>query len=186
MKRTDLPQKRKGPLHQPLCFRSHLVAHAVTNSPSPHELPQSLEAKALSLSLLLGTRHRAAVSPVFSNYREPSGLQSGLTQRGMEVKGLGQLLAALFLRVIAAPGPGPALLSEAEDTRGGGGVPPVNIRWARISCALKNKRGEVVSRYRLRHRTLISHLAGGGTHETFALDSAVFSLRWFSRCSCLI
>jgi hypothetical protein len=34
----------------------------------------------------------------------------------MEVKGLGQLLAALFLRVIAAPGPGPALLSEAEDT----------------------------------------------------------------------
>jgi hypothetical protein len=116
MKRTDLPQKRKGPLHQPLCFRSHLVAHAVTNSPSPHELPQSLEAKALSFSLLLGTRHRAAVSLVFSNYREPSGLQSGLTQRGMEVKGLGQLLAALFLRIIAAPGPGPALLSEAEDT----------------------------------------------------------------------
>lgn len=76
----------------------------------------------------------------------------------MEVRGLGQLLAALaaafFVRAIA--GPGPALLPPAEDTEadeadaeagegGGGGVPPVTIRWARITCALKNKRGEVVS-----------------------------------------
>ena len=75
----------------------------------------------------------------------------------MEVRGLGQLLAALaaalFVRAIA--GPGPALLPPAEDTEddetdaaaGGGGVRPVTIRWARITCALKNKRGEVVSQY---------------------------------------
>jgi len=71
----------------------------------------------------------------------------------MEVRGLGQLLAALaaafFVRAIA--GPGPALLPPAEDDAeagegGGGGVPPVTIRWASITCALKNKRGEVVSR----------------------------------------
>ena len=77
----------------------------------------------------------------------------------MEVRGLGQLLAALaaafFVRAIA--GPGPALLPPADDTEddetdaeagegGGGGVPPVTIRWASITCALKNKRGEVVSR----------------------------------------
>lgn len=75
----------------------------------------------------------------------------------MEVRGLGQLLAALaaafFVRAIA--GPGPALLPPAEDTEDdeadaeageGGGVPPVTIRWARITCALKNKRGDVVSR----------------------------------------
>ena len=74
----------------------------------------------------------------------------------MEVRGLGQLLAALaaalFVRAIA--GPGPALLPPAEDTEddetdaaagGGGGVRPVTIRWASITCALKNKRGEVVS-----------------------------------------
>ena len=73
----------------------------------------------------------------------------------MEVRGLGQLLAALaaalFVRAIA--GPGPALLPPAEDDEtdaeagggGGGGVQPVTIRWARITCALKNKRGEVVS-----------------------------------------
>jgi len=73
----------------------------------------------------------------------------------MEVRGLGQLLAALaaalFVRAIA--GPGPALLPTAEDTEddetdaaaGAGVVRPVTIRWARITCALKNKRGEVVS-----------------------------------------
>jgi hypothetical protein len=73
----------------------------------------------------------------------------------MEVKGLGQLLAALaaalFIRTIA--GPGPAFLPHAEgmedqDTdeeagRGGGGVHTLTIRWARITCALKNKRGEL-------------------------------------------
>lgn len=89
----------------------------------------------------------------------------------MEVRGLGQLLAALaaalFVRAIA--GPGPALLPPAEDTEGdetdaeagegGGGVPPVTIRWARITCALKNKRGEVVSRYRRHGATTSSHLA---------------------------
>ena len=75
----------------------------------------------------------------------------------MEVRGLGQLLAALaaalFVRAIAEPGP--ALLPPAEDDEtdaeagggGGGGVQPVTIRWARITCALKNKRGEVVSQY---------------------------------------
>lgn len=84
----------------------------------------------------------------------------------MEVRGLGQLLAALaaafFVRAIA--GPGPALLPPAEDTEtdeadaeagegGGGGVPPVTIRWARITCALKNKRGEVA-------RFLLSNVSG--------------------------
>ncbi|GJN05977.1 hypothetical protein PR202_ga23658 [Eleusine coracana subsp. coracana] len=83
----------------------------------------------------------------------------------MEVKRLGQLLAALaaalFVRTIA--GPGPALLPPAEDTEdqdadeeaggGGGGVPPVTIRWARITCALKNKRGEVA-------RFLLSNVSG--------------------------
>ena len=78
----------------------------------------------------------------------------------VEVKGLGQLLAALaaafFVRAIT--GPGPALLPPADDAEdeadaeagegGGGGVPPVTIRWARITCALKNKRGDVVSRAR--------------------------------------
>lgn len=77
----------------------------------------------------------------------------------MEVKGLGQLLAALaaavFLRVVAA-GAGPALLPPAEEEEGGegdaeagegggGGVRPVTIRWARVTCALKNKRGDMVS-----------------------------------------
>ncbi|CAD6239367.1 unnamed protein product [Miscanthus lutarioriparius] len=78
----------------------------------------------------------------------------------MEVRGLGQLLAALaaafFVRAIA--GPGPALLPPAEDDAeagegGGGGVPPVTIRWARITCALKNKRGEVA-------RFLLSNVSG--------------------------
>ncbi|RLN21706.1 ABC transporter G family member 7 [Panicum miliaceum] len=84
----------------------------------------------------------------------------------MEVRGLGQLLAALaaalFVRAIA--GPGPALLPPAEDTEdeetdaeagegGGGGVQPVTIRWARITCALKNKRGEVA-------RFLLSNVSG--------------------------
>lgn len=71
----------------------------------------------------------------------------------MEIRGLGQLLAALaaalFVRAIA--GPGPALLPPTEDTEEegadaeAGGVPPVTIRWARITCALKNKRGDMVS-----------------------------------------
>ncbi|KAG8046171.1 hypothetical protein GUJ93_ZPchr0008g13632 [Zizania palustris] len=82
----------------------------------------------------------------------------------MEVKGLGQLLAALaaalFVRAIA--GPGPALLPPAEDEDadpeagggdGGGGVPPVTIRWARITCALKNKRGDMA-------RFLLSNTSG--------------------------
>jgi hypothetical protein len=84
----------------------------------------------------------------------------------MEVRGLGQLLAALaaafFVRAIR--GPGPALLPPADDTEddetdteagegGGGGVPPVTIRWARITCALKNKRGEVVSSLHRRYGT---------------------------------
>jgi hypothetical protein len=89
----------------------------------------------------------------------------------MEVKGLGQLLAALaaalFIRTIT--GPGPALLPQAEDTEdqdadeeaggGGGGVHPVAIRWARITCALKNKRGEVVSRSLLTSATEPSFLS---------------------------
>ncbi|VAH70968.1 unnamed protein product [Triticum turgidum subsp. durum] len=81
----------------------------------------------------------------------------------MEIKGLGQLLAALaaalFLRVVAA-GAGPALLPPAEDDEGedleageGGGVRPVTIRWARVTCALKNKRGDVA-------RFLLSNLSG--------------------------
>jgi hypothetical protein len=76
----------------------------------------------------------------------------------MEIKGLGQLLAALaaalFVRAVA--GPGPALLPPAEEAEdddadaeagegGGGGVRPVTIRWARVTCALKNKRGDMVS-----------------------------------------
>lgn len=80
----------------------------------------------------------------------------------MEVRGLGQLLAALaaalFVRAVA--GPGPALLPPADDEDSdadpeaggeGGGVPPVTIRWARITCALKNKRGDVVSRSASNH-----------------------------------
>ncbi|XBI61273.1 hypothetical protein VPH35_042089 [Triticum aestivum] len=83
----------------------------------------------------------------------------------MEIKGLGQLLAALaaalFLRVVAA-GAGPALLPPAEDEEGdveagegggGGGVRPVTIRWARVTCALKNKRGDMA-------RFLLSNLSG--------------------------
>lgn len=86
----------------------------------------------------------------------------------MEVKGLGQLLAALaaavFLRVVAA-GAGPALLPPAEEEEeggegdaeagegGGGGVRPVTIRWARVTCALKNKRGDMA-------RFLLSNLSG--------------------------
>jgi len=83
----------------------------------------------------------------------------------MEIKGLGQLLAALaaalFLRVVAA-GAGPALLPPAEEEeegdaeageRGGGGVRPVTIRWARVTCALKNKRGDMA-------RFLLSNLSG--------------------------
>ncbi|XP_037410950.1 ABC transporter G family member 7-like [Triticum dicoccoides] len=78
----------------------------------------------------------------------------------MEIKGLGQLLAALaaalFLRVVAA-GAGPALLPPAEDDEGedleAGGVRPVTIRWARVTCALKNKRGDVA-------RFLLSNLSG--------------------------
>lgn len=109
----------------------------------------------------------------------------------MEVKGLGQLLAALaaalFVRAIA--GPGPALLPQSEDTEnqdadeeeggGGGGVPPVTIRWARVTCALKNKRGEVVSFANLhRNRTLISFSPlGRGAHEALAFDFAVLSFR---------
>uniref|UniRef100_A0A0E0JDG4 ABC transporter domain-containing protein n=1 Tax=Oryza punctata TaxID=4537 RepID=A0A0E0JDG4_ORYPU len=82
----------------------------------------------------------------------------------MEVRGLGQLLAALaaalFVRAIA--GPGPALLPPADDEDAdgdpeaggeGGGVPPVTIRWARITCALKNKRGDVA-------RFLLSNASG--------------------------
>uniref|UniRef100_A0ACD5VJJ3 Uncharacterized protein n=1 Tax=Avena sativa TaxID=4498 RepID=A0ACD5VJJ3_AVESA len=81
----------------------------------------------------------------------------------MEIKGLGQLLAALaaalFVRAVA--GPGPALLPPAEDTEDeydeevaeGGGVPPVTIRWARVTCALKNKRGDMA-------RFLLSNLSG--------------------------
>lgn len=83
----------------------------------------------------------------------------------MEIKGLGQLLAALaaalFVRAVA--GPGPALLPPAEDTEdeadaeagegGGGGVRPVTIRWARVTCALKNKRGDMA-------RFLLSNLSG--------------------------
>nr|CAB3472433.1 unnamed protein product [Digitaria exilis] len=88
---------------------------------------------------------------------------SSASARAMEVRGLGQLLAALaaalFVRAIA--GPGPALLPPAEDDdtdaeageEGGGGVPPVTIRWARITCALKNKRGEVA-------RFLLSNVSG--------------------------
>ncbi|RLM91491.1 ABC transporter G family member 7 [Panicum miliaceum] len=84
----------------------------------------------------------------------------------MEVRGLGQLLAALAaaLFVRATAGPGPALLPPAEDTEddetdaeaggeGGGGVQPVAISWARITCALKNKRGEVA-------RFLLSNVSG--------------------------
>ncbi|XP_037403860.1 ABC transporter G family member 7-like [Triticum dicoccoides] len=83
----------------------------------------------------------------------------------MEIKGLGQLLAALaaalFLRVVAA-GAGPALLPPTEDEEGdveagegggGGGVRPVTIRWARVTCALKNKRGDMA-------RFLLSNLSG--------------------------
>ncbi|KAM3198297.1 hypothetical protein ACQJBY_073443 [Aegilops geniculata] len=81
----------------------------------------------------------------------------------MEIKGLGQLLAALaaalFLRVVAA-GAGPALLPPAEDDEGGEGdveagegVRPVTIRWARVTCALKNKRGDMA-------RFLLSNLSG--------------------------
>ncbi|KAM0878139.1 hypothetical protein ACQ4PT_035054 [Festuca glaucescens] len=81
----------------------------------------------------------------------------------MEIKGLGQLLAALaaalFVRAVA--GPGPALLPPAEDTEDdadaeageGGGVRPVTIRWARVTCALKNKRGDMA-------RFLLSNLSG--------------------------
>uniref|UniRef100_A0A0D9Y2L2 ABC transporter domain-containing protein n=1 Tax=Oryza glumipatula TaxID=40148 RepID=A0A0D9Y2L2_9ORYZ len=82
----------------------------------------------------------------------------------MEVRGLGQLLAALaaalFVRAVA--GPGPALLPPADDEDSdadpeaggeGGGVPPVTIRWARITCALKNKRGDVA-------RFLLSNVSG--------------------------
>jgi hypothetical protein len=78
----------------------------------------------------------------------------------MEIKGLGQLLAALAaaLLVRAVAGPGPALLPPTEDTEEdaadeeageGGGVRPVTIRWARVTCALKNKRGDMVSHYSL-------------------------------------
>uniref|UniRef100_A0ACD5TRZ8 Uncharacterized protein n=1 Tax=Avena sativa TaxID=4498 RepID=A0ACD5TRZ8_AVESA len=81
----------------------------------------------------------------------------------MEIKGLGQLLAALaaalFVRAVA--GPGPALLPPAEDTEDeydeeaaeGGCVPPVTIRWSRVTCALKNKRGDMA-------RFLLSNLSG--------------------------
>ncbi|EMS67237.1 Nuclear transcription factor Y subunit B-4 [Triticum urartu] len=61
----------------------------------------------------------------------------------------------LFLRVVAA-GAGCALLAPAEDDEGedaeagegggGGGLRLVAIRWARVTCALKNKRGDMVSR----------------------------------------
>ena len=61
----------------------------------------------------------------------------------------------LFLRVGAA-GAGCALLAPAEDDEGedveagegggGGGLRLVAIRWARVTCALKNKRGDMVSR----------------------------------------
>ncbi|XP_044974505.1 ABC transporter G family member 7 [Hordeum vulgare subsp. vulgare] len=81
----------------------------------------------------------------------------------MEIRGLGQMLAALaaalFLRVAAA-GAGPALLPPAEEEEedaeageGGGGVRPVTIRWARVTCALKNKRGDMA-------RFLLSNLSG--------------------------
>lgn len=81
----------------------------------------------------------------------------------MEVKGLGQLLAALaaalFVRAVA--GPGPALLPPAEDEdgtdaeagEGSGGVRPVTIRWDRVTCALRNKRGDMA-------RFLLSNLSG--------------------------
>ncbi|KAK1661049.1 hypothetical protein QYE76_049208 [Lolium multiflorum] len=80
----------------------------------------------------------------------------------MEIKGLGQLLAALAaaLLVRAVAGPGPALLPPAEEDdadaeagEGGGGVRPVTIRWARVTCALKNKRGDMA-------RFLLSNLSG--------------------------
>ncbi|XP_051222590.1 ABC transporter G family member 7 [Lolium perenne] len=84
----------------------------------------------------------------------------------MEIKGLGQLLAALAaaLLVRAVAGPGPALLPPAEEAEeddadaeagegGGGGVRPVTIRWARVTCALKNKRGDMA-------RFLLSNLSG--------------------------
>ncbi|KAK1603592.1 hypothetical protein QYE76_016366 [Lolium multiflorum] len=81
----------------------------------------------------------------------------------MEIKGLGQLLAALAaaLLVRAVAGPGPALLPPAEEDDadaeagegGGGGVRPVTIRWARVTCALKNKRGDMA-------RFLLSNLSG--------------------------
>ena len=97
----------------------------------------------------------------------------------MEVRGLGQLLAALaaafFVRAIA--GPGPALLPPAEDTDddeageggGGGGVPPVTIRWARITCALMNKRGEVVSRCTAATAPPLPHLAAAARTKTLAI-----------------
>lgn len=111
----------------------------------------------------------------------------------MEVRGLGQLLAALaaafFVRAIR--GPGPALLPPADDTEddetdteagegGGGGVPPVTIRWARITCALKNKRGEVVSSLHRRHGTTSPPSRRSRAHETLALPicpSVVLSFR---------
>lgn len=72
---------------------------------------------------------------------------------------LAALAAALFLRVAAA-GAGPALLPPAEEEEedaeageGGGGVRPVTIRWARVTCALKNKRGDMA-------RFLLSNLSG--------------------------
>jgi hypothetical protein len=83
---------------------------------------------------------------------------------GIEVKGLGQLLAALaaalFVRVITGLGPAlpPLGLEDAappeevgdeeSQAEGGGGVPrppSVTIRWGRITCALSDKHGATVS-----------------------------------------
>ncbi|KAJ3694396.1 hypothetical protein LUZ60_009876 [Juncus effusus] len=84
---------------------------------------------------------------------------------GMEVKGLGQLLAAVaaafFVRIITAPGPVLPSTEEEEEENGGdeesqvGGaiVPPVTIRWNDITCSLSDKRGNTV-------RFLLTNVSG--------------------------
>jgi hypothetical protein len=169
--------------HHPLVSYHHLhllltpqqTNHHHTNCSTPHTTQTAAECRRLNpLTTPAATCHHSAPpSRTLRNLRGRGGIAPGAGEgEAMEVRGLGQLLAALaaalFVRAIA--GPGPALLPPAEDTEGdetdaevgegGGGVPPVTIRWARITCALKNKRGEVVSRCR-RHGTTTtsSHLA---------------------------
>ncbi|KAF3328958.1 ABC transporter G family member 7 [Carex littledalei] len=84
---------------------------------------------------------------------------------GIEVKGLGQLLAAvaaaLFVRIITGVGPALAPPEEVTEDAGdeestagdGGGVPPVTIRWNRITCSLSDKHGTTV-------RFLLTNVSG--------------------------